>query len=157
MAWVVGIIGCNGVSSYICLLAWSQATSLHLIKHAHNQACARARIITSPATYQAHYAPCGAYSHLTTHLLGNLPSHCLQAEVVDIWKTKEKKYSDEELDFMQRVYVKSGLGQEETYLPPAIHPKFCQGDYKTGVLRPSVVSTGTVSALPSLPVLAIMV
>ena len=35
-------------------------------------------------------------------------------------------HPDDEIDFMNRVYYKSGLGPEHTYLPAAIDPTRCR-------------------------------
>lgn len=35
-----------------------------------------------------------------------------------------QRYSDEDIDFQERVYAKSGLSSTNTYLPPSLNPAF---------------------------------
>jgi hypothetical protein len=46
-----------------------------------------------------------------------------------IWRDNDMWVED--ADFIERVFKKSGIGYNNTFLPPAIHPKFCGGNAKT--------------------------
>lgn len=50
--------------------------------------------------------------------------------MVRLWR-ETKRYSEEDIDFQERVYAKSGLSSTSTYLPPSLNPAFVGNDVHT--------------------------
>jgi 3-ketoacyl-CoA synthase len=47
-------------------------------------------------------------------------------EVDRIWEDKETgMYNEDDMAFTARVFERSGLGYNNTFLPKSIHPKYC--------------------------------
>ncbi|GMH38224.1 hypothetical protein BSKO_06108 [Bryopsis sp. KO-2023] len=51
--------------------------------------------------------------------------------VMKIWR-KSETFEKESIDFQEKIATRSGLKLSGTFLPKAIHPKFCEGRAKTG-------------------------